>query len=91
VLIKKLLERLEAMEQKPWYLSKTIWGIVVMGLGVVAPKLVASYGSPDVLTNQIVTAVSGVADLIGFVLAIYGRFKATKTIGTVPSTDTSVR
>jgi hypothetical protein len=70
------------VEQKPWYLSKTIIGIVVALLGAVTPRVAASLGTdPASQVAAVVDIVSGMASLVGTVLAIYGRYKATTSIG----------
>lgn len=65
------------MENKPWYLSKTVWGAVFAVIGLIAPKVAAGLGSEDVLLD----IVSNVVALAGSVLAVYGRVTATTTIG----------
>lgn len=70
------------IETKPWYLSKTVLGgVIAAGAGVAG-----LFGiNLDALTqaellahlDMIVTAGSA---LVGGVLAIYGRLKATKSI-----------
>jgi hypothetical protein len=73
---------ISAVENKPWYLSKTIWGAVVAFLGVVMPKLASALGaSPGDQADTLVNIASGVVGLVGTTLAIYGRYKATATIG----------
>lgn len=53
---------------KKWYLSKTIWGVIITFVGMVAGKEL-----PD-LSSDII-------EIIGLGLSIYGRFKAEQTIG----------
>jgi hypothetical protein len=67
------------MEQnKPWYLSKTVWG----GLVAVGASALGFFGySVDAGTqDQLSDALVMGATAIGGVLAIYGRVKATKKI-----------
>lgn len=68
---------------KPWYLSKTIWGAILM----FAALLLSFFGvtvTPEEqasMADLIIQIAEGVVGLVGFVLTIYGRFKATKPIG----------
>ena len=66
------------IDEKPWYLSKTIWGSLV----AVLAALSASLGFPlDTLTqaelSDIAVQLVGAA---GALLAIYGRLTATRII-----------
>ena len=66
-------------EEKPWYLSKTIWGALVS----VAATLAAMFGLPvdaggqAALTEAILQTVSAVAGIV----AILGRVSANSRIG----------
>jgi hypothetical protein len=63
------------MDTKSIFLSKTFWGLVVSGAAAFLPKL-GVHISPagyEEITQTIVEA-------IGFGLAAYGRFKATKAL-----------
>jgi hypothetical protein len=58
---------------KPWWQSRTIWGIAITVISAVAPK----YGPiaevvPDVISNV------GIA--VGSILAAIGRIKAKKEV-----------
>lgn len=69
------------MENKPWYLSKTIWGTAITLVALVAPKVVGWLGAtPDEATATVLTIADGVAAVVGAALAIYGRVKADKKI-----------
>lgn len=66
------------IDEKPWYLSKTIWGSLV----AVFAALSASLGFPlDAVTqtelSDIAVQLVGAA---GALLAIYGRLTATRII-----------
>lgn len=64
---------------KSWYQSKTIWGVIIMvmatglQLGGVAT---ISEGEQATLIDQILKVVSVLGEVLGAVLAIYGRIKA---------------
>jgi len=65
-------------ENKSWYLSKTVWG----GLITVAASFAGMFGLSIGLETQGELAdymVMG-ATVIGGLVAIYGRIKASKTI-----------
>lgn len=52
---------------KPWYLSKTIWGIIIAALGLISKSFF----------NTIIPDVSSeIVELIGLSLALIGRIKA---------------
>ena len=72
------------MSGKPWYLSKTIWGAIVMllatvlrGMGV----LDLSQEEQDKTVEMIYNSTFAVSELIGFVLVLWGRVTAKTTIG----------
>lgn len=48
---------------KKWYLSKTIWGVIITLVGVVAKRQI-----PDVSTE--------IVEVLGLGIATYGRFVA---------------
>lgn len=65
-------------ETKSWYMSKTVWG----GLIAVAAGAAGAFGytiAPDDQA-QIVDAVVVVATVIGGLLAVFGRVKASKAV-----------
>lgn len=66
------------IEEKPWYLSKTIWGSMV----AVAAALSAALGLTIDTTTQkeIADVLIQLAGAGGAVLAIYGRLSATQVI-----------
>lgn len=60
------------MEQiKPWYLSKTIWGILIAFIGFIG-KQFFSVNIPDFSSELI--------EIIGLCMALVGRLKATAII-----------
>ena len=67
-------------DSKPWWQSTGVWGGVVavlaVGLGFFGYQI-----SGDLQAELVETITSAIA-LGGGVLAIWGRIKATKTIGT---------
>jgi hypothetical protein len=61
-------------KKKPFWQSKSFWGIIIMALGMYAPKYAtALQGSLD-----------DVITLIGLVLSIVGRWKATRPLTITP-------
>jgi hypothetical protein len=72
------------MDNKAWYASRTIWGVILS----IAGKAVAAIFGYEItetdtaqLTDIVVAVVGGVASFVGDLLAWYGRIKATKKIG----------
>lgn len=71
------------MEQKNWYLSKTIWGAMIMLIATIlkgAGVLELSPAEQDQLTNQVYNLAFAGSELVGFVLVIVGRIQAKKQI-----------
>ncbi len=66
------------VEEKPWYMSKTIWGSLVS----VAAALAAAFGfSVDAGTQaEIAEAAVQLAGIAGALVAIYGRLTATHVV-----------
>ncbi len=66
---------------KKWYLSKTIWGVVISVVGkLVAVGFGVEVNEQDAaqLTDAVVALVGLGGSLVGDVLAIYGRSKVGK-------------
>ena len=63
---------------KPLIFSKTFLGVIVMVIG-----LVLQYLKVPVLEGEVEGIVTLIIEVIGAVLAIYGRYKAQKPIGGV--------
>lgn len=62
------------MNKKPFYQSKTFWGLVITALGIYAPRYATFLqGSLD----DIIT-------LVGLVTALYGRWTATRPLAAQP-------
>ena len=75
-----------AQPAKWWGESLTIWGALLTGLTTVAPAVFAAFGidiSADLLQRlggQATTAIQAVAGLIGTLMTIYGRARATTAL-----------
>lgn len=69
-------------QSKPWYASKTVWGSLVGGAGLVTAYLGyrVDPATQAVLVDQTTAAVVAVAALASTVLTLVGRFRATKTV-----------
>lgn len=63
---------------KSFFASKTIWGGLVVLLATAANF--AGYTIPDADQAQLIEIASNVAALIGALVAIWGRVRATKKI-----------
>lgn len=63
--------------------SKTVWGVIVMALGLVLGRLGFSLDAETQaqLVNDFVGMVPTVTQVVGAFIAIYGRIVATKKIG----------
>lgn len=61
----------ENMEVKSWYLSKTVWGILITFAGMITKKFFNFY-IPDVSTD--------IVEAIGLMITLYGRIKAEKKL-----------
>lgn len=53
---------------KKWYLSKTLWGVIISMAG-----LISKHSIPDISSE--------IVEIIGLVLAAYGRLVADTKIG----------
>lgn len=63
---------------KAWYTSKTVWGgIVAVGAGVAG---VFGFTVAPADQEQIVLAATGIAGIIGGLISIWGRVKASKAV-----------
>lgn len=72
------------IDDKAWYMSKGVWGGVIAFLGVIATRFFGIQINADdqiIITNYLVTGIGQGAAMIGGLLAIWGRIKATKKIG----------
>ena len=69
------------MESKPWYLSKTIWGLVVAAAAMALQwRFGVRIGDQGVVTDELVNAVSKVVETAGVIFAAYGRVKANTAL-----------
>jgi hypothetical protein len=69
------------MESKPWYLSKTIWGLIVAALAMLLSwRFGVKIGDEGMVTDTLIDAASKVAETVGVLVAAYGRIKANTTI-----------
>lgn len=66
------------VEEKAWYLSKTIWGSLIS----VAAALAAAFGIAIDAESQlaIADATVQIVAAVGALIAIYGRLTATRVI-----------
>lgn len=67
---------------KKWYLSKTIWGGLSMAVGVALRYAGYEISNEDLnsAVDGILAALSGVLEVVGLIMTIYGRVKATTKI-----------
>lgn len=64
---------------KPWWQSRTIWGVLVSLAGGLAALLGREFTTAD--QEQLLEALSAIAIAAGSILAIIGRVKASKKLG----------
>jgi len=72
------------MDTKPWYLSKGVWGSIIV-VAVILLRLLGRTAEAEVVENEsegITAWIGEVGALIGAALAFYGRIKASTTITT---------
>jgi hypothetical protein len=67
---------------KPWYLSQTLWGIVVAMAAPLVAKAIPSFATVDqgTVVEWIVWVIGNIVPLLGGAAAIQGRLSATKPI-----------
>ena len=73
----------ETIETKAWYLSKTLWGTIIMGVGILLNKFFGYTIDEDTqaqITDTVVENISYGINFVGAVLAIWGRITATKKV-----------
>ena len=75
-----------APESKWWGQSMTIWGVIITSLSTVLPAIGPLIGlnvTADLvhqIGDQLVAVVQALGGLIGTILAIYGRVRATTSL-----------
>jgi hypothetical protein len=73
-------------DTKWWGQSMTIWGVIITTLSTVLPAIGPVFGlnlTADLvhqLGDQIVVVGQALGGLIGTIMTIYGRFRATATL-----------
>ncbi len=70
------------MDSKFILQSKTIWGVVILVLPVILPMFGIEFGADAI--GESTVAFNSLITLVGAVLAVYGRFKATTAISVAP-------
>lgn len=65
------------MDQKPFYASRTFWGLVIILIGSHSPKLA---GLIQTDLDGVIEIAGQVAALAGVVLAFIGRLKANTNL-----------
>lgn len=74
---------LAAMEHKPWYLSRGVWGSIFAILGQVGPlnQWLTAHGYANVFdsanVDATIAAIGNVVSAVSTIVALYGRVKAT--------------
>lgn len=56
-------------QSKPWWQSKTIWGLAIMAVSIAAPKY-------QPIAEALPSIVDEVGALTGLLIGLYGRIKA---------------
>jgi hypothetical protein len=67
-------------DTKSWYASRTVWG-GILAIAVPVAATLLHVNVTDVDTQQIAALLAGAGGLVGGAIAVYGRIKASKTIG----------
>ena len=68
---------------KPFYKSKTFWGVVTAALPGIWPALspiMAALSAQHSIPNSLPPEAAAIVAAIGAIMAIYGRYKATGEI-----------
>ncbi|MEO0166591.1 MAG: hypothetical protein ABIL39_10700 [candidate division WOR-3 bacterium] len=68
--------------EKPWFKSKTIIGAILMFIALIFSFFGVTISPEEQagMADLIVQVAEGIAGLVGFILAIYGRIKANTFI-----------
>jgi hypothetical protein len=67
------LDAINRPAAKPWWQSKTIWGLAITAVSIVAPKY-------QPIAQVLPSVIDQLAAAFGLVLGVYGRFKAAGPI-----------
>jgi hypothetical protein len=70
------------MEGKTWYQSKTIWGLVLAAAGLGLNYWHVLVPTDDATVSMIIDIATKGAEVVGMLVALWGRIKATQPIGT---------
>jgi hypothetical protein len=73
------------MDTKPWWQSKTIWGVLV---AFIAQLLKGRGVDISAEAPQLIDGILNAVSLVGTILAIYGRVRASKLIAPKPDEAT---
>ena len=64
--------------EKPWYLSRTLWGAFVSAAAALGGTL--GIQADAAMQTELVDAIVRVCGALGALYAVYGRFQATERI-----------
>jgi hypothetical protein len=69
-------------DSKPWYASMGIWGGIISAASILGGffGITVDAETQRVIASEAVALVTAAGTVIGSALAIWGRFRATKTI-----------
>jgi len=68
------------MESKPWYCSKTVWGVLLAAVGLVLSAFHMQVTFDDQAAASVADAVGKVAEGVGILVALYGRAVTKKPL-----------
>ena len=70
-------------DSKSFLTSKTIWGLIIMAVGFGLDKLGFNVDASmqATLVDDIIAHMPVIFEGVGFILGVFGRIKATKSIG----------
>lgn len=72
---------INATNSEPWYQSRVTWGVILAAAGTLAKPFIGDLPIDESQTADIVAALATLGQVVGFVLTLYGRWKAKKPIG----------
>lgn len=70
-----IIDSINQPPAKRWWQSKTIWGLGITAVSILAPKY-------QPIAQVLPEAVDQIATTVGLLLGLYGRIKADKPIST---------